>query len=327
MPDRITIQDPADVSKTYMVSVGYRGKTYYCPRCQERHLGKCPYKQDFYAEKALKSTQPITTKILSDSTLRHADDTGLRADIICMSGGRIGNVAHMLKDAPNIADMEHVIVVAGTNDLLRDSESEEEFSTAVARGVEMLQDQLYGRKTTLTFAAPPLPPDLHPLQATKAARFHSALLELSQKADMEFQYIPTKPGIPMDGIHPTVAGTDQFLRHIDEATHFIRNPLFITNDRSYSGVESVYKYGCRKCMQFLGLNDHFVCPTCSIPVDPAPDKGEAVLTITNNFALPDASFKNDPQDTDMSDADRKRCLTDSTTETQSKLQRHHRVPN
>ena len=97
MPDRITVTDLADPEKIYDVTVGYRGKSYHCARCQDRDVGECPVMRSFYAAQALRSELTIETTIISDSTLRHADAVGLRADIICMSGGRVGNVVHMMK--------------------------------------------------------------------------------------------------------------------------------------------------------------------------------------------------------------------------------------
>ena len=43
-------------------------------------------------------------KILSDSTLRHAEQVGLRADVLCMTGAGIGNLANALRDDPKIID-------------------------------------------------------------------------------------------------------------------------------------------------------------------------------------------------------------------------------
>ena len=111
LPDSIPISDPTDSSLTYMVRVGYKGKTYHCARCQQRHVGACPERQEFFAAKMHRETMEITTTILSDSTLRQADVIGLRANVTCMSGGRVGNVAHMLLDLPGIDTMKDVVIL------------------------------------------------------------------------------------------------------------------------------------------------------------------------------------------------------------------------
>ena len=134
MPDKVEIIDPVHPDQKYYVTIGYKGKTYYCARCQEQHVGECPVKKSFYEEQKYRATQPITKMILADSTLRQAEATGLSADIFCMSGGRVGHIAHMLQDAPDMDAKKEVIIIAGSNDIHRESETLQEFEVKVSKG-------------------------------------------------------------------------------------------------------------------------------------------------------------------------------------------------
>ena len=74
-----------------------------------------------------------------------------------MSGGRVGNVAHMLADFPRIDTKKEVVILAGTNDVMQDNESEGPFMEAVEKGVDQIHQHLFNRATHLTMVAPPSP--------------------------------------------------------------------------------------------------------------------------------------------------------------------------
>ena len=61
--------------------------------------------------------EKIDMKLLSDSNLRHAEQVGLRADVLCMSGAEIGHLANALRDDPKITDHGAAGVVLGGNDI------------------------------------------------------------------------------------------------------------------------------------------------------------------------------------------------------------------
>ena len=68
----------------------YRGQPYECNQCNTIHEGQCPKRM---AEKERQEEQKLDrelknkTIIISDSTLRKADENRLNADIICVPGG------------------------------------------------------------------------------------------------------------------------------------------------------------------------------------------------------------------------------------------------
>ena len=309
VPDTITITDPADSSKTFPVKIGYKGKSYHCSLCQERHVGGCPVKQDFYEAKELRATAPIKKTILADSTLRLADSTGLCANIICMSGGRVGHVVHMMKDAPKMDTMSDVIVVAGTNDIKQESESEEEFAAKVTKAVGQFQDLAFHTRQALTFIEPPLQPALSPLGTRKRDRFNVIMDNLSTKEHCEFKYVRCNSEIQMANGHPTVDGTKALVGVIDQAVPIITNSKFIATERLYNGVASAYRYGCLNCLKHRHVNCYSICPDCAEVKAPDPT---LLTTKGDTVTVPSLEVH-------MSESDNKRLTSAHTESTPSKI--------
>ena len=63
-------------------------------------------------------------KIYSDSTLRKVNQQCLSGDVDAMSGGTIGNILNAVRVDEN-NDVDHVVLVAGANDLRRRSDLDE----------------------------------------------------------------------------------------------------------------------------------------------------------------------------------------------------------
>ena len=91
-----------------MAKVTYNGQEYHCRRCSEFHSGQCPELAEFYAAKAAKEEMrkknQILTKVVADSTLRNVDPLGIKADVMCIPGAAIGQVAQALHDDPDCED-------------------------------------------------------------------------------------------------------------------------------------------------------------------------------------------------------------------------------
>ena len=196
-----------------------------------------------------------------------------------MSGGRVGNVAHMLADVPDIATKKEIVIIAGTNDIMQDTETEEEFKDAVGKGVDLIHQQMFARTTQrLTMVAPLLPPDSHPIRLAKHHYLDKYLQELSRNDDFPFNYISHRElRVQMDDIHPTAEGTKSILHAIHDDVPIIVNETYITADRLYQGVEGVFKYGCLRCPAYLNLDDRYLCPKCLAPPDAPPILVEDVV--------------------------------------------------
>ena len=103
-------------------------------------------------------------------------------------------------------DSDQVIVVTGQNDLLRDDETLVQFQAVIDKSLDVIQNLVYG-KQELTIVKPLLPPDANELRVQKSDYFHSVCLTKSTSPTMPLTYITRVDGVDMDGIHPTVPGT------------------------------------------------------------------------------------------------------------------------
>ena len=315
MPDTITITDPENPDKTYPVRIGYKGKGYTCARCQAHHVGPCPAKEDFYTAQRERAELKVTSMLLADSTLRHADTTGLSADIYCMPGGRIGHLAHLVRDAPQLKSITDVVIVAGTNDITRERESMEEFDRKIEIGVEKMQHNAFSDTRTLTFVGPPAHAGLSPLARRKRDRFTFLMQKLSAVPECKFRFVPCDQALQTEDGHPTEDGTKELLHVIDAAHSIIRNGKFITRPRLYDGVKSVYRYGCLYCHKFRLCNEESYCQACM--ENKAPDP--TFLTAQGDSELVQ------PVEVHMSERDNKRLSSgeDPVDSTPSK----HSKPN
>ena len=95
----------------------YRGQTWWCRRCRVEHVGACEALKAFYAARDLRAAQQIKVKVVADSTLRRAEQVGLCADVLCMSGGGIGHLANAIRDDPDMRERGEACVVTALNDV------------------------------------------------------------------------------------------------------------------------------------------------------------------------------------------------------------------
>ena len=126
-----------------------------------------------------------------------------------MAGGRLGNLAHMLVDAPGIAEMKQVVIVAGTNDIVKDQESQDH--------------HLFDRSTSLTVVGPPVVPDASIQRQIKIVAYDAIMKRLSRQKDFPFQFIPSPEGVDMEGIHPTKDWTKMILQAVHSVIPIIHN--------------------------------------------------------------------------------------------------------
>ena len=103
IPDSLSLTDPT-TKETVQFHLRYKGQSWFCRRCDERHVGPCKALQAFYEANDRRAKEKINIKIASDSTLRCAEQVGLRTDIMCMPGGGLGQIANAIKDDPDIKD-------------------------------------------------------------------------------------------------------------------------------------------------------------------------------------------------------------------------------
>ena len=271
IPDRITLNHPTQQG-TLNVSLGYKGKTKMCGRCLTRHAGICAELEEFFAVREAREQMTIDTKIVSDSTLRHADGTGLSADVVCMSGGRIGNIGHMIIDEPSMKSAKNIIMVAGQNDIHRDNESVETFKEIITKSLDFVQQVTFSSHK-LTVVQPLLPADTTAIRKEKAEVLHEICLKLQTNPTLPMQYLHSLDPVEMDGIHPTVSGTSGLLNSIHKHISIIHKEKYITDTKLYRGVQSAFRYGCLYCPVYLELDERFICGKCRpVTEDDPPDR-------------------------------------------------------
>ena len=144
IPASIPIEDPV-TKVVHRISISYDGQLFNCGRCGEQHGRRCPMLEGFYAAKderrRMENNKEIKTKVISDSTLRHADQLGLRADVMTMSGGGLGQIVQAAIDDPDSKDKSHVVLIGGTNDIKnRVYEDEREYVHNIKATIEKVID-------------------------------------------------------------------------------------------------------------------------------------------------------------------------------------------
>ena len=266
IPDKIQVPGPN--GQWYVITLRFRGQSYFCATCRVKHEGQCPVKAEFYQQKDLRAEQPIKIQIVSDSTLRQADQLGLIADLTCMSGGRAGNIANVLLDNPSIKDKTDVIVMAGLNDILLDEEPIDEFVRKTETAISKMTVNLFGTATKLHIVPPFLPPNF---DNTIRHKKHKAYTDILQRTRVDpqlpFNVLPiTQEYMEFLGIHPTIAGTEHLLNLIDEHIKIIRNDDFITCTNIYQGCTSLVRYGCLMCNETFGIRNGY-CQKCQDAYD------------------------------------------------------------
>ena len=279
IPDTVPISEP-DSGRVYHIRINYFGKMTYCARCMNMHGRTCPELKDFYDAKAkrkeMKKNNEIKTKILSDSTLRHADSLGLRADVLCMSGGGFGQVVQAAFDDPDVEDKD-IVLLAGANDIKNTSfESSEEYAESINKSVQKLIALADHKpeRNILVINCEPIPPVDEDRMQVDFDQIDQEL-DTARKIRREYltgtvqQYI--KEGAtkdpPVTNIrtmnvgydtdqsgHPTKEATVAIIKQIHNedviAQQLIWNESFIVSEGLYRGVQSIYRYGCSHCDKF-----------------------------------------------------------------------------
>ena len=144
IPEFLPIRDPV-TNKVHNMRISYNGKIRNCGRCMSQHAGMCPQLEDFYAAKnkreQMAADKEIQTKIISDSTLRNADQLGLRADVMTMSGGGLGQIVQAAIDDPDTKEKSNIVLLGGTNDVKNNSyKDDNEFAENIKSTISKVID-------------------------------------------------------------------------------------------------------------------------------------------------------------------------------------------
>jgi len=245
----------------------FKGQTWRCSRCQEEHLGPCPYLKAFYQAKEERKKMEITHRIVSDSTLRRVESTGLSADVLCVPGGGLGDLANAIVDDPEWGKYKTITVIGGINDVMdtKSYKKESEYDHCIEASLKkfaQIADENHDIKITII---PPLT-TFEGLSKDHEARLYMLNRKIEGLANeterIEYKLLTTNDVTFTDIKHPDEGGTLTVLQKLNKiCPKLIINKAFITHSRYYGGTESTFRWGCKTCFT-EGNFDQKRCPTC-----------------------------------------------------------------
>ena len=286
IPEFLPIEDP-EKNTTHYIRISYSGKLFNCGRCGNQHGKTCPQLTSFNEardeRKRMEREKEVKTKIVSDSTLRHADQLGLRADVMAMSGGGLGQIVQAAMDDPDTRDKSHIVLVGGANDIknrgfINDAEFAENVTATVTKLYDFASNEP-GKKITLVNSHPNNEDNFRNYKEkierkTKETYLHTKLHdEVKRMSNMDVpiknvNIIDIRYDVDETG-HPSKDGTLTILEALnDSLKELIWNKDFITSDKIYKGIQSIYRYGCNHCngfgqaIQHTKHQNYNVCDDC-----------------------------------------------------------------
>ena len=266
IPNNIQIIDP-NFEREQFFSTRYRGQTWRCRRCNVDHVGACPVMQEFYAARDERSKHQIETKIFSDSSLRHGDCTGLKADILCVSGGTFGELLNAVLDDPATPNLKDVIILGGINDLIDNdctTPRNKDFAFVVNTVTRKLDRLLqFFTSLSITLMPPLMPPDRTYTIEARRLCLEMELYGASSHPRISY-YDPLLIDIPFqdDNVHPTPEGTTTVLKTLNEhKPGLVLNEKFLATPNFYAGTETTTRWGCRSCWE-PGEYEGRLCADC-----------------------------------------------------------------
>ena len=234
--------------------LNHKYKIRYCFYCGQHHDYNCALKE---AEKRFvreREEAKREVKIYGSSELRYCQQSCLASDIDSMSGGTTGNILNAIDVDEENNEMKNVVIVAGQNELHNQS-TPEEFILSLKEKQQRLKAMSTDKVVALL--EPPAQKHIDPVQITKDIIFRAHLKELDEYLpNLRVWENPIQMYEEDDGRHPSPEQTSELLHFIDKKAQedmgvsiFLPsgpNDYIITR-RKYSGVRSLYKYGCGAC--------------------------------------------------------------------------------
>ena len=258
LPDRLTVGE-----KSFLIK--YKGKQWHCTSCNDMHVGPCPYLKNFYeALDKKRSFKSLDSAIIADSTLRHAEHVGIKADVMAMPGATVGQLANACSDFKG--KYKNVFVVGGANDVrVGDVTSEFVIAKRIDRSLKRLVEVASKHNSTQInlFNASPPPKDLSPLEKFSKMYFRDRL----KKVFKNLNNVTVLKGVPYseewgEDNHPTINCTRDILHGLGTADkELLMDEEYITSERPYRGLEKCWLSGCSGCDMRGSFLDGF-CPNC-----------------------------------------------------------------
>ena len=280
LPDRLLIRGQSLLLK-------YKGKVWNCSSCKVEHTGPCPYLKRFYELKDKRKEEGVGHFIMADSTLRYAEQVGLRADVACISGATVGQIAHAaIKGSKGLKD-RGLAIVAGANDCeVYNSFTELEVAKKIDLSLSRLQP-LVSSSVPVTIMNSAPPGGIGSPLDEFSKRYFDARLESICSANEHLslakctEYLDTW----VEG-HPTQRDTEVMLQALTQhIPDLILDPDFTTSKGIYRGVVSGWKSGCSGCPTTSVVRGKFCAQCYLIVTDPSIKcyDGELLNKIKNDL--------------------------------------------
>ena len=260
IPDRLSLHEHSFLLK-------YKGKEWMCATCNVMHQGPCQFLKEFHAQREAKNQLQIDTLIVGDSSLRHVESVGLKADVTCMSGAFTGQLAIAYEKHPKAPSYRNVIFCAGANDTKVRSDFEtDEVCKRIEKSLSRLVSLVESRDDTNFFLLNTVPPrdgEMTPAEFVTTNYFDKRIHKLSVQHDnLQALTVDHYPEKFKDG-HPTVACTEKVLRVLNKFNKdLILNKKFITTEKIYAGVTSPWLSGCTGCESRGLFSSGGFCTVC-----------------------------------------------------------------
>ena len=269
--------------------INYYGKPRRCRFCSEFHDPStkiCPKEQFARQLEQERAACARAIKTYSDSTLRLARQGSLTGDVDAMSGGTTGNILNAV-DVDTKCTASNVILVAGQNDLQRRM-TNEEFVWSVRKKEERLRD--LSTKKRVAVLAPPNHDFFDPESLAREELLHSSLKGLSDEGAISLWENPIDGFDADHGSHPTEDQTKSLIKFLHQKCLEIFNtpyllPSAVDRDDAitaprYSGVSSLYRFGCGSCNSRERNKWANVCSDCSEKLSAEEWVGEGVQRLS-----------------------------------------------
>ena len=339
IPEMMPVTDPT-TQTVYHIRINYYGQVRFCPRCEEEHAGLCPELEEFYRVKAEREQMAnnglIATKLMSDSTLRHANYIGLRADVLCMSGGGLGQITQAIKDDPD-ASGKNIVIIAGANDIKNHNyQNEDEYAENIDKSLQKLEGIVTEdpvRHFTIVKSHPKNiegQEDEGDASKRKRQYLHKKIDQTVAKIKEEFHNLHTidiKYDTDTTG-HPTIKATAEILQTLDDS-HLFENGLiwkkkYITHDRIYRGVQAIFRYGCNICdgygedIQHSEHKTYSVCDKCMDNIKLNAEKGHPILDSIREAQRKERGVVKRNRDSESDEEERKKRTKDKKKDTRKR---------
>ena len=249
--------------------IKYKNKKWLCNSCKEEHVGACPYLKELYAAREKRAQQEIRHHIVSDSSLRLAEEAGVRADISVMSGATLGQLANAVEDDDDVDRHHNVVFAAGANDVkVNESENERHIAkrvdSSINRLVSLVTKEENLSRTFHVVSTCPFLKDMSRRQYIAQEYFWQRLKKVCTTLDnLELIKIPQVVDGWTDG-HPTEDHTRTILQQIMRVldVDILINDKVITSSKLYRGVHSHFLSGCTGCNDFGLFEEGGFCASC-----------------------------------------------------------------